>query len=229
MSRLHRRRHAEKNMKIDRFENLYNELETPFQDGRRDKMLLHRPSHQFKFGSMDIALSTISDEPISLNQIFVEPISMTQIFVDSISMNQIFVEPILTNQIFVEHGSMNRVFLEQGSTKSICSSLVHLSNSNSTYLLHHIILSHSIFTCLIHHNFFRIPSTHLLDQRILSRYISTYLLDHQYSFSPWTKSFLRIYSAHICFRILDIPFYVSTRPYIFFLTLGGPAKSGFVS
>ena len=55
----------------------------------RDKMLPRRPSHKVKFGSMDIALNTISDEPIS--------------------MNQIFVEPILMNQIFDEHGLMNLI------------------------------------------------------------------------------------------------------------------------
>ena len=29
----------------------------------------------------------------------------------------------------------------------------------------------------------------------------------------WTKPFLRTYTTHIFFRILDIPFYLSTRPY----------------
>ena len=50
--------------------------------------------HKLKFGCMDIALNTISIEPISMNQIFDDPILM----------NQIFDEPILMNQIFDEHG-----------------------------------------------------------------------------------------------------------------------------
>ena len=51
---------------------------------------------KLKFGCMDIALNTISIEPISMNQISNEPIMM----------NQIFNEPILMNQIFNEHGLM---------------------------------------------------------------------------------------------------------------------------
>ena len=60
------------------------------------------PGHNFKFGSLNIALNTISNEPISMNLIFVEPISM----------NLIFVEPISMNQIFVEHGSMNQIWTD---------------------------------------------------------------------------------------------------------------------
>ena len=220
-------------MKIERFENLYNELVTPFQDGRRDKMLPHRLSHEFKFVSTGIALNTISDEPISMNQIFVEPIS--------------------TNQIFVEHGSMNQIFLERGSTKSVCSSLAHLSNSDSTYL------SHSIFTYLIYHNFFRIPFLRIYSTKgsfqatflrifstinLLSHpgqnhfyvsswhiysfvsltFHSTYLLDRKYSFSPWTKPFLRTYLTHIFFRILDIPF---LRIYLTINILSHPQQNHF--
>ena len=36
--------------------------------------------HKLKFGCMDIALNTISIEPILMNQIFNEPILMNQIF-----------------------------------------------------------------------------------------------------------------------------------------------------
>ena len=67
----------------------------PFYDGRRDKMLSRWPGHKFKFGPMDIALNTISNEPIS--------------------MNQILVQPILMNQISVEHGSMKQNCDEHGS------------------------------------------------------------------------------------------------------------------
>ena len=165
-----------------------------------------------------------------------------------IALNTISDEPILMNQIFVELISMNQIYVERGLTKSVCSSLVHLSNSDSTYLLHHIILSHSIFTYLIYHNFFLIPflricltnasfhatylriystinilshpgqnhfyvSTQHMYSFVSSTFHSTYRLDRKYSFSPWTKPFLRTYSTHLFFCILDIPFYVSTRPY----------------
>ena len=49
---------------------------------------------KLKFGCMDIALNTISIEPIL--------------------MNLIFVEPILMNQIFDEHGLMNLISKEYG-------------------------------------------------------------------------------------------------------------------
>ena len=61
-------------------------------------MLPRRPGHKFKFGSRDITLNMISDEPILMNQIFVELISMNQIFVEHGSMKK----------NHNEHGSMNR-------------------------------------------------------------------------------------------------------------------------
>ena len=64
---------------------------------------------------MDIALNTISDEPISMNQISVEPIWLNQISVEPILKNQIFFLPISMNRIFVEHGFNESDFDEHGS------------------------------------------------------------------------------------------------------------------
>ena len=92
-SPFHRRRHEKKNMKIYNLKDKLKKL-TPTKDGRRGETQLRRPSHKFKFWSIDIALNTISDEAILMNQISVEPIWMNQISVQPILMNQIFVEPI---------------------------------------------------------------------------------------------------------------------------------------
>ena len=99
-------------MKIYNLTDQWNEKVTPKKEGRRGETQPRRPSHKFKFWSIDITLNTISNEPISMNRISVEPIWMNQIYVEPISMNQIFVEPIWMNWNFVEHGSMNEIFNE---------------------------------------------------------------------------------------------------------------------
>ena len=81
-------------MKIYKLIDRDNEKVTPKKEGRRGEKQPRRPGHKFKFWSMDIALNTISNEPISMNRISVEPIWMNQISVEPILMNQIFVEPI---------------------------------------------------------------------------------------------------------------------------------------
>ena len=57
---------------------------------------------KLKFQCKDVALNTISIEPILMNQISDVPIMM----------NQIVDEPILMNQIFNEHGLMNLISYE---------------------------------------------------------------------------------------------------------------------
>ena len=83
-----------KNMKIYKLRDRNNKKAPPTKDGRHDETQKCRPSHKFKYWSMDIALNTISNEPILMNRISVEPIWMNRFSVEPILMKQIFVEPI---------------------------------------------------------------------------------------------------------------------------------------
>ena len=61
-------------MKIYKLQDRDNEKVTPKKDGRRKETQPRQPGHKFKFWSIDIALNTISNQPILMNRISVEPI-----------------------------------------------------------------------------------------------------------------------------------------------------------